>query len=226
MKSVKVFAPIAALMVIAVFAGCDLIAPVPVTGVSLNKTATNLVVGGTETLFANVKPDNAANKNITWISGSPAVATVSASGLVTGVSAGTAAIIVTTKDGGHQATCTVTVDAPPTNDGSFPLAFTVEQILDGAPIINAITISRTNTGGYPFTRAVSITASDYDPGSIKWETAGIGVYAGQTVSGNGSSFTLDARDTRYNSLGIHTLVLTVSKSGMLYQRNILFTIVQ
>jgi len=35
-----------------------------------------------------------------------------------------------------------------------------------------------------------------------------------------------AAGTRYNSLGIHTLVLTVSKSGMLYQRNILFTIVQ
>jgi len=104
--------------------------------------------------------------------------------------------------------------------------FAVEQILDGVPIINDITISRTNTGGYRFTRDVSITASDYDLGSIKWEIAGIGVYSGQTVSSNGSSFTLDARDTRYNSLGIHTLVLTVSKSGIQYQRNILFTIVK
>ena len=46
MKSVKVFAPIAALMVIVVFAGCEIIdgitgktnESVPVTGVLLNKT--------------------------------------------------------------------------------------------------------------------------------------------------------------------------------------------
>ena len=105
-------------------------------------------------------------------------------------------------------------------------SFTVEEIIDGAPIINPITLSRTNTGAYPVTRPVSIIESDYDPGSIKWEIIGVGVYSGQTVSGNGPSFTLDARDTRYNTLGIHTLVLTVMKNGMLYQRNILFTIVK
>jgi uncharacterized protein YjdB len=83
---------------------------IPITGVSLNKTSTSLIVGGAETLFANIEPSNATNKNVTWKSGSPTIATVSADGEVTGVSAGTATVIVTTEDGGYQAACTVTVD--------------------------------------------------------------------------------------------------------------------
>ena len=82
---------------------------IPVTGVSLNKVSANLFVGDSETLFAAITPSNATNQNVTWISGSPTVATVSPDGEVTGVSAGSATIIVTTKDGGYQAACTINV---------------------------------------------------------------------------------------------------------------------
>ena len=81
---------------------------VAVTGVSL-KASTSLVVGNTETLTAIITPSDATNKNVTWSSSNTAVATISADGVVTGVSAGTALIIVATKDGGHQALCNVTV---------------------------------------------------------------------------------------------------------------------
>jgi len=107
------------LAVILAIVACDLIddisdkinpsATVSVTGVLLNKTSTSLVVGGTETLFANIEPSNASNKKVTWISGNTAVATVSAGGLVTGLSSGTATIIVTTVDKGKTTFCTVTV---------------------------------------------------------------------------------------------------------------------
>jgi hypothetical protein len=151
-----------------------------------------------------------------------------------GLSAGTLTIKAASSGGGGSGGSSSSGNSSNSGNGSDGSAetltisdsFTVEEIIDGAPIINPITISRTNTGGFPFTRPVSINASDYEPGSIKWEIAGVGVYSGQTVSGNGSSFTLDARDTRYNTLGIHTLVLTVSKNEMQYQRNILFTIVK
>ena len=86
--------------------------PVLPTGVSLNKTATSLDVGGTETLFATVIPFNATNQNVTWSSNNTAVATVSQSGLVTAVSAGTATIIVTTQVGNFTASCVVTVVQP------------------------------------------------------------------------------------------------------------------
>ena len=85
---------------------------VAVTGVSLNKSTASIEVGETETLVATVAPSNASNQNVSWSSGSTSVATVSSSGVVTGVSAGTAVITVTTADGNKTASCTVTVTAP------------------------------------------------------------------------------------------------------------------
>ena len=85
-------------------------ADVHVTGVSLPSTA-SVETGSTTQLTATISPSNATNKNVTWSSGNTSVATVSNDGTVTGVSAGTAVITVTTADGGYTDTCTVTVTA-------------------------------------------------------------------------------------------------------------------
>ena len=85
----------------------------PVTGVTLNKNATSLLVGADETLVPTIAPSTATNKSVTWASSDDAIATVVA-GKVTGVKAGTATITVTTVDGNHTATCTVTVIQPAT----------------------------------------------------------------------------------------------------------------
>jgi uncharacterized protein YjdB len=82
---------------------------VAVSGVTLNKTSTAILVGNTELLVATISPDDAGNKNVSWSSNLTGVATVSQGGLVTGVSAGTATITVTTEDGGKTAACTATV---------------------------------------------------------------------------------------------------------------------
>ena len=79
--------------------------------VSLNKEALSLVEGKAETLVATVNPNDATNKNVTWKSSNPAVATV-VNGVVTAVKKGTATITVTTVDGSKTDTCTVTVKAP------------------------------------------------------------------------------------------------------------------
>ena len=84
-------------------------ATIAVTGVTLNKTATSLLVGGSETLTATVAPAEATNKKVTWKSDKPEIASVDANGKVTGVKAGEATITVTTEDGGKTATCKVTV---------------------------------------------------------------------------------------------------------------------
>jgi len=92
---------------------------VPVTGVTLNKTAVTLDVGQTETLVATVMPSNASNKNVTWWSSDEKTATVS-NGVVTArsddwLSGGiqyrdyTALITATTQDGGLVAVCNVTL---------------------------------------------------------------------------------------------------------------------
>ena len=104
---------------------------VPVSGVTLNKDSLSLGVGDSETLTATVAPANATNQNVTWASSAPSVATVDAAGKVTAVGAGTATITVTTQDGNHTATCTVTVrpDVPPANPN---YKITVEATQGGA----------------------------------------------------------------------------------------------
>lgn len=82
---------------------------IPVTNVSLDKTALTLTEEETCQLTATIDPADATNQNVTWTSDDTAVATVSADGLVTAVQAGTATITVTTEDGGKTATCRVTV---------------------------------------------------------------------------------------------------------------------
>jgi uncharacterized protein YjdB len=86
--------------------------PVPVTGVTLSPTSASLVVNNTQQLTATIAPSNATNKNVTWSSSSTTVATVSSTGLVTALSAGTAVITVTTQDGAKTATCNITVTLP------------------------------------------------------------------------------------------------------------------
>lgn len=90
------------------------VAPVHATGVTLDKTSASVKQGKTITLTATVEPADAVNKNVTWSSNDASVATVN-NGVVTGVATGNAKITVTTEDGSHTASCTVTVttSSPP-----------------------------------------------------------------------------------------------------------------
>lgn len=83
---------------------------VPVTGISLNKDALTLDVGGTETLKASLSPETATNKGVKWTSSDESIVKVSDKGVVTAVKAGTASITVTSEDGSFSATCAVTVN--------------------------------------------------------------------------------------------------------------------
>ena len=86
---------------------------VPATGVTLDKSALPLQVDGIGTLQASVAPANATNRDVTWTSSDPTVATVTpgANGeaTVTALKEGPADITVTTADGGFTAKCAVTV---------------------------------------------------------------------------------------------------------------------
>lgn len=85
---------------------------VHVTGVTLNKNSMTLNSGSSETLVATVSPSNADDKSVTWSSNNTSVATVNSSGLVSGVTSGSATITVTTTDGGYTAQCSVSVSVP------------------------------------------------------------------------------------------------------------------
>ena len=88
--------------------------PIAVTGITLNTSSTDLKVAGTVTLTPTLQPVNASIKQVTWSSSNTAVATVSATGVVTGKTAGTATITATTADGSFTATTTINVFVPVT----------------------------------------------------------------------------------------------------------------
>ena len=87
---------------------------IPVESITIDKTEMTLSIGETSAISATVYPDNATNKKVSWSSSDETVATVSSSGVVTGVAVGSAIITVRTSDGGKTATCSVTVkdDSP------------------------------------------------------------------------------------------------------------------
>ncbi len=89
-------------------------AAVAVTSISLDKSTLNLVAGAAAAqLVVTLTPSSATNKSVTWLSSDNHVATVSPSGEVTPLAAGSATITVKTSDGTKAATCAVKVTAAP-----------------------------------------------------------------------------------------------------------------
>ena len=89
--------------------------PAPVATVTVTPTPTSVLAGATVQLTATLK-DSAGNvlvgRTITWTSSATGVATVSTSGLVTGVTGGTATITATSESKSGTALVTVTVPIP------------------------------------------------------------------------------------------------------------------
>ncbi len=90
-------------------AECRVTVTESVAGITLNYREKTIDIGETFVLKATVLPSDANDRGVTFTSSNPAVATVDANGLVTGVSGGTTIIVVRTNDRGLIATCTVTV---------------------------------------------------------------------------------------------------------------------
>ena len=115
----------------------------PVTGVTLSKTSVELTEGDVTMLVATIAPDNATNKNVTWSSSDPAVATVN-DGKVTAVAKGNATITVTTEDGGKTATCSVKVNAKVYPVTGVTLNKTSVELTEGDEINLVATITPDN----------------------------------------------------------------------------------
>lgn len=85
------------------------------TGVTLAQDSIQIVLGQTQKLNIMFTPGtDVVNQTVAWESDNTAAVTVDASGNVKGIGKGTAHISVTTKDGGFNDTCAVTVIQPVT----------------------------------------------------------------------------------------------------------------
>lgn len=78
-------------------------------GISIQSDSSNLYVSHTDTLKLTTTPLNATNRNVSYLSSNPAVATVDLNGVVTGKSAGTVTITATSAESGFTATKTYNV---------------------------------------------------------------------------------------------------------------------
>jgi uncharacterized protein (TIGR02145 family) len=81
---------------------------IAVEGVELDRPSLELEEGTFDILTATITPLNATDQRLLWISSNTRIAAVE-NGKVTAEGKGTATITVTSVDGGHKATCTVTV---------------------------------------------------------------------------------------------------------------------
>ncbi|WP_111979593.1 Ig-like domain-containing protein [Algibacillus agarilyticus] len=86
-------------------------ADIAVTAVNVSPANKTLEINNTVQLTTSVLPITATNTEVAYVSDAPAVATVSATGLILAKSAGTAKITVTTTDGSFTASTQITVNA-------------------------------------------------------------------------------------------------------------------
>jgi uncharacterized protein YjdB len=200
---------------------------VPVTGVSVSPTSASIGTGGAQQLTATVVPANATNKNVSWSSGNTAVATVSSSGLVTGVSAGSAIITVTTQDGNRTATSTITVtsgDPPGTitcyrttgaitvngslSESSWNVSRAVAKHVIGAPN-NTVTFGVLWDNSNLYVGVRVLDASLHSDSPDPWENDAVEIYID---ANNNKLSTYDGRDNQfikqYNSSGLLTKITT------------------
>ncbi|MEX1376143.1 MAG: leucine-rich repeat protein [Eubacteriales bacterium] len=132
--------------------------PVPVTGVTIDETL-HLNIGESSQLLPVVSPANATNKDVSYVSSAPEIATVDATGLVTSVSVGYATITVTTDAGGYTDTCTVQSGYPVESVTIMPETQTVEV---GDTFTLTTTISPTNATN----QLVVYSSSDEDVATV------------------------------------------------------------
>ena len=127
----RVFLPLLALIfLLSIFTACD--KKVKVESISLDKEEIVLAVGASETITAEVHPDNATDKTVTWTSEDESIATV-ANGVVTAIGPGETDIVV---QAGEITTVKVIVKRQftvtfNTMGGS---AVAAQQVLDGSKV--------------------------------------------------------------------------------------------
>lgn len=131
-----------------------------VTGISLSETTVELKPGETHQLTATVLPQNASNAEVTWYSDKESVATVSQSGLVTGVGPGETTVHAVTTDGGKMASCLVKVGTPVKG---ITLSVSSKTLYVGDPSLD---ISATLTPANATDKSLEWSSSDPEVASI------------------------------------------------------------
>ena len=142
---------------------------IAVTGVTLDKTTLTLAKGKSETLTADVKPEDATNKTVSWSSTDASVAAVNG-GTVTAGKAGMALIIVRTADSNHIAVCTVTV----TEDTLVETCAVSFDANGGTGVMDSVSVQKGSSCTLPACRFTAPDGMEFDA----WQIGGARYGAG------------------------------------------------
>ena len=113
---------------------CRIMVSAPVTGVSFRMNKVEIIVGKTQLMAATVFPLEALNRNVSWSSSNPDIATIDENGIVTAKALGESQITVTTLQNGKKATCYVeVVSEPPYSE--FVKTYGSKFVLRGEEIV-------------------------------------------------------------------------------------------
>ena len=166
------------------------VSSVPVASVAVSPTSASVSVGQTVQLAATPKDANGnplTGRTVTWSSGNTAVATVSASGLVTGVSAGAATITAASEGQSGSAAITVT-SVPVASVAVSPASASVQT---GQAV--QLTATPKDANGNPLSgRTIVWTSSNTAAASVNTSGRVTGVAAGSatiTATSEGKSGT-------------------------------------
>jgi uncharacterized protein YjdB len=145
---------------------------VPITGVTVFPKDVIVAVNATTPLTAIVAPPNATDKAVAWTSSDATMATVgAATGIVTGVAAGTVTITATTHDGGKTDTCTVTVTQPSAGEPIMFLSGDFGLYIDGFHDA-AVGNQKLRDVSVDAAGAVHAAGQIHDPGGdVEWRAA-------------------------------------------------------
>ena len=167
-------------------AGSTPVTPTYPTAISLSAESSSISIGATTQLTVGYTPSDTNVKNVTYSSSSESIATVSNTGLVTGIAQGSATITATAEAANSttvQATTTITVT--PIAVTSVSLSSNSETIKVGKTVTLVPTISPSNATNKNVTWSSSNTGiATVSGGTVTGVAAGTATITVTTVSGS------------------------------------------
>ncbi len=167
------------------------------TSMTLSATSLSVSVNSSKTLKVTLKPSVLYSKKVSYTSADEKIATVSSSGVITGVAPGKVKITVTAKDGsGLKATCTVKV-----------VPAKVTDLTQSSSAKTSVTLKWTKTAG-----AAGYKVYKYDTNTKAWVALGTTKNATYKISDLALGTSLKLRVRAYKTVGSTTYYSAASSS--------------
>ena len=155
------------------------------TSISLTAESNSISIGATTQLTVGYTPNDTNVKNVTYSSSSESIATVSNTGLVTGVAQGSATITATAEAASGTVSATTTITVTPIAVTSVSLSSNSETIKVGKTVTLVPTISPSNATNKNVSWSSSNTnVATVSAGTVTGVAAGTATITVTTVSGS------------------------------------------